>query len=377
MKKKFLLTPGPTPVPESILLKMASPIIHHRTSQFKEIFKEVNAGLKYLFQTTSDVYTLASSGTGAMEAACVNLVGPGEKALVINSGKFGERFANILKAYGAVVELINVEYGDIVDPSKIKEALDKDKSIKAVFTTLCETSTGIVTDIEEIAKITAKYNAVLVVDAVSGLGACRMEMDKWGIDVVVSGSQKGLMLPPGLAFISMSPKAWKVAEATKGPKFFFDLAKYRKSLAKDDVPFTPAVSLVIGLNEALKMIKEQGIENVWACHDRLAMAVRSAVAALGLKLFAKTPANMVTAVCVPDGIDGQMIVKIMRDEYGVSIAGGQDNMKGKIIRIAHLGYMTDFDMIVGISALEMALKKLGYNFELGAGVRACEKEFMK
>lgn len=370
MKKRYLLTPGPTPVPENILLEMARPIIHHRTPEFREIFKQASEGLKYLMQTKSNVYTMVSSGSGAMEAACVNLVGPGEKGLVVRGGKFGERFSEILTAYGSVPENIDVEYGDAVDPEQIREKLKADPQIKAVFTTLCETSTGVVTDIKAIARITKEHKAVLVVDAISALGAERLEMDNWGVDVVVSGSQKGLMLPPGLAFIALSSKAHKVLENSKRRGYYFDLLKYHKSFEKDDTPWTSAVTLVIGLREALKMIRDEGLENVLARHERLANAVKAGVKALGLELFAKVPSNVLTAVKVPEGIDGLALVKTLRTEYGVSVAGGQASMKGKIFRIAHLGYMQDFDMIIGISALEIVLKKLGYKFELGTGVKA-------
>lgn len=375
MKKEYLLAPGPTPVPARVLAAMSQPIIHHRTPAYREIFSEVNEGLKYVFRTKNDVLTFASSGTGAMEGAVVNLLSPGDKVLVVRGGKFGERFGEIGEAYGVEVVPLEVEWGKAVDPTDIGRKLEEIEGIKAVFTTLCETSTGVANDIEGIGDLVKNYETILVVDAISGLGAMEFRPDDWKVDVVVAGSQKGLMIPPGLSFVSLSEKGWKLVEESKLPKYYFSFEKVRKSLEKNDHPFTPAISLIMALREALKMIREEGLENVWERHARLAAATRAGVRALGLELFApESPANAVTAAKVPDGIDGVVLVKNMREEYGVTIAGGQSHLKGKIFRIAHLGYADRLDIVLAISALEMVLSKLGYKIELGRGVAAAEKK---
>ena len=377
MIKKRLLAPGPTTVPDKVLLSMAEPVIHHRTPQFTEILGETEEGLKYVFQTKNDVYILAASGTGAMEASIVNLLSPGDKALVIQGGKFGERFTEIAKAYNIEVETIDVAWGRAVDPGVVKERLSADNSIKAVYATLCETSTGVVNDIQALGKIVAKSAAVLAVDVISGLGAMEFNADDWGVDVVIGGSQKGLMMPPGLAMISVSKKAWELVEKSTSPRFYLDLRAYKKSMAKIDTPYTSGVTLIIGLNKALKMIKEEGLENVIKRHKLLAEATKAAVKALGMELFASAPAAALTAVEVPEGIDGTAITKILRDKYGLTIAGGQADLKGKIFRIAHLGYVDKLDCLQGIAALELVLTELGYKFEAGCGVGAAEKVLVR
>ena len=374
MLKNFLLTPGPTPIPPRVLETMARPIIHHRTPEFQKVIQEVEEDLKYVYQTKNEVLIFASSGTGAMEGSIVNLLSPGDKALVVRGGKFGERFGDICKAYGIEFTALDVEWGKAADPKKIDEILKKDKKIKAVYATLCETSTGVSTDIEAVAKIVKNYEAVLVVDAISGLAAIPIKTDEWGVDVVVSGSQKGLMIPPGLAFVSVSPKAWALIEKSTLPKYYFDFKAYKKAIAKTDTPFTPAVNLMIGLREALKIIREEGLEVIFERHKKMAMAVRSAVKAMGLELFAPDAySDGVTAVKVPQGIDGEKLVKTMRDKYGVGIAGGQDEMKGKMFRIATMGYITASDLVVCFAILETVLNDMGYKFQLGSGVRALEE----
>ncbi len=376
--KKRLFTPGPTPVPEEILLEMARPIIHHRTAEFKKIAEKVQEDLQYLFQTKNPVVILSSSGTGAMEAAASNILSPGEKALVIKGGKFGERFGEICEAYGIDVVAIDVEWGKAVEPESVRKILNNEKDIKAVFTTLCETSTGVLTDIRAIGKIVAEFpDTVLVVDAVSSLGAVSCRTDEWNIDVVITGSQKALMLPPGLSFLSISEKTGKKIESSKLPGYYFDLKKYHKSLAQFDFPFTPAVSLILGLKKSLSLIREEGLENVLKRHQILAEATRAAVQAIGLELLAEKPANALTAVKVPEGIDGNELTKMLKEKYGINFAGGQAQLKGKIFRIAHLGYFDKLDIILAISALEMALSELGYKFELGAGVKAAEEILTK
>ncbi|MFA5199843.1 MAG: alanine--glyoxylate aminotransferase family protein [Candidatus Omnitrophota bacterium] len=378
MKKEYLLTPGPTPLPPQVSLAMARPIIHHRTPQFQEILKEVNIGLKWVFQTTNDVFIISSSGTGAMEAAVVNLLSCGDTALVVQGGKFGERWTEICNSYGIKAEIIDVEWGQAVGPEIIKKRIAANPAIKAVFTTLCETSTGVDTDIAAIGKILKETPAVLVVDAISGLGAVDIKTDIWGIDMVVSGSQKGLMLPPGLGFISVSPKAWKLVEGSKSGRYYLDLRKAKKALDKNDTPFTSSITLIIALNEAIKMMQKDGLEYIFNRHKTMADATRAAMKALGLELFAPTAAsNGVTAVKVPAGIDGEKLVKTMRDTYGITIAGGQAELKGKIFRIAHMGYIAESDIITGLACLEKVLTQLGYKFSLGAGVKAAEEVFLK
>ena len=372
--KKRLMTPGPVPVPSDALMAMAQPMVHHRTEEFEGVIAEVTDGLKYVFQTKNDVIMLSASSTGAMESSVVNLLSPGDGALVIGGGKFGERWAEICGAYGIDFHFIDVEWGKPVDLDRVEEKLESDSSIKCVYATLCETSTGVVHDIKGLGGITkTAHNTLLVVDAVSGLGAVDLQTDNWHVDVVVSGSQKGLMTPPGLAFISLNELAWDAVEKSRLPKYYFDLKKARESLAKNQTPFTCSVSLILALRESLAQIRQEGLTNVLARHARLAQATRAGVKALGLELFADlAPSNAVTAVRVPKGVDGKILVKLLRDKYGVTLAGGQDKLTGKIIRIAHLGYCDDLDVIATISALEMALSDAGYATPLGAGVRAAE-----
>ncbi|MFA5089903.1 MAG: alanine--glyoxylate aminotransferase family protein [Candidatus Omnitrophota bacterium] len=378
MRKNYLLTPGPTPLPAEVCSAMARPIIHHRTPQFQAILKEATEGLRYVFQTKNDVFILASSGTGAMEAAVVNLLSAGDTAIVVEAGKFGERWTEICKSYGINTEVIKVEWGKAVEPQEIARRLSAGPSIKAVFTTLCETSTGVVTDIASIGEVVRGTKAALVVDAISGLGAIDLKTDAWSCDVVVSGSQKGLMLPPGLGFISVSPKAYKLIEEARTPNYYFNLKSAKKALEKTDTPFTPAITLIIALCEALKMLKEDGLENVFARHKKMADATRAAVRAMGLKLFSPdASSDVVTAVCVPQGVDGEKLVKTMRDTYGVTIAGGQGELKGKVFRIAHMGYIEESDIIAGIACLEKVLSKMGYVFEMASGLQAAEEIFIK
>ena len=378
MKKNYLLTPGPTPVPAQVLEALAKPMIHHRTPGFQAILKEAVEGLKYVFQTKSDVYIFSSSGTGAMEAAVVNLLSPGDTAITVEGGKFGERWTEICHAYGIKAEVIKVEWGKAV---KSEEILAKVKAAKAkaVFTTLCETSTGVTTDIKAIAQSLKNTDAVLAVDAISGLGVLDLKTDDWGVDVVVSGSQKGLMLPPGLGFISVSEKAWKLINASKSPRYYFDLRVAKAAWEKTDTPYTTSVSLVVALNEALKMMKAEGLENIINYSLKLADGIRAAAKALGLKLYADElcASDAITAICAPAGIDGEKLVKTMRDTYRVTIAGGQAELKGKVFRIATMGYINEFDIILGLSCLEKVLSQMGYKFELGAGVKAAQEVFLR
>jgi aspartate aminotransferase-like enzyme len=378
MEKKYLFSPGPTMLPPEVLLKMAEPIMHHREPEFERIFAEIREGLKYLFQTKNEVLTFTSSGTGAMEGAVSNILSKGDKALVVRGGKFGERWGEICKAYGIEFIPIDVEWGRVVDPEWIQEILGSDRSVRAVYTQASETSTGVKHPIKEIAAIVKKYDdTIVVVDAITGIGVFDIPMDSWGVDVMISGSQKALMLPPGIAFAALSDKAWKFVERSDLPKYYFDFKKELKSAKKNQSSYTPAISLYVGLRETLNMIRKEGLENVFRRHENLAAATRAAVKALGLELFApETPSNALTAVKIPMGIDGLKLQDLFFEKFGITVAEGQDRVKGKIIRIAHLGYYERLDMIMVISALEMLLKEMGYQFELGAGVRAAEEILM-
>ncbi|MFA5069605.1 MAG: alanine--glyoxylate aminotransferase family protein [Candidatus Omnitrophota bacterium] len=376
MQKHYLLTPGPTPVPENVLLEMAKPIIHHRTPQFMAILKEATDGLKYILQTKNDVFLFTSSGTGAMESAVTNLLSREDKAVVVRGGKFGERFSEICQAYGVNAINLDVEWGNAVAPDRIEDLLAKDKAIKAVYVTLCETSTAVVNDIKAIGEVVSKTPAVLVVDVISGLGSVEFKTDEWNVDIAVGGSQKGLMIPPGLAFVSVSKKALAVAETSKLPKFYFSYKAAKKASDKNDTPWTPAVTLVIGLVEAIKMIRQETIEGAIIRQRKMAQAIRAAALAIGLELYApKAASDAVTAISIPSNIDGSKLVKTMRDVYGVGIAGGQAELKGRIIRIASMGFMSQWDIIVAISCLEMTLKQMGHDLVLGSGVKAAEEVF--
>lgn len=377
IKKNYILAPGPTPVPPEVALAGAAPMIHHRTAQFQKIIKEVAEGLRYLFATKHPVYMVACSGTGVMEMAVANLVSPGDTVLVVEGGKFGERWSHIAKAFGCHVVSMKVEYGDVIGADQIEEALKKNSACKAVLMQLSETSTGCVFDVESIGKVVAKTDCVLVVDGISGVGAERCLPDEWGIDCLLTGSQKGIMLPPGLGFIHVSEKGYKRVESSKSPRFYFDLRAYKKALDKTDTPYTPAISLIFQLNEALKIIKNETMDGMWARHQWLGDATRAAVKALRLELFARRPGNILTAVKTPAGVDGEKLVQEMRDDLGVTIAGGQEDMKGKLFRIAHLGYMDRFDITTAISALEIALKRQGFDLKMGAGVAAAQEILWK
>jgi len=373
IKKNYLMAPGPTPVPIDVLLEGAKDTIHHRTPQFDRIFTEAVKGTKEVFRTENDLFILASSGTGAMEMALTNIVNPGEKIIVCTVGKFGERWQEIAKAIGAEVVLVSGEYGDFYTPEMVEKALKENPDAVAVFTTLSETSTGTVMDIEGISKVVKAAGKLIAVDGISGLVAEPCETDKWGLDIVVSGSQKGFMLPPGLAFISVSKAAIEKAQNTKTTSFYFNLKKY----LKDPLPWTPAVNLIYQQRLAVEMLLKEGMENVWARHAVMGKVTREAIKAMGLELFSKRPGNVLTSVKVPEGVPGGKIVSIMRDEYGVTIAGGQGTMKGNIFRIAHLGYMSDYDVVIALTALEKVLRKLGRYVEYGVGAKVAMEIFEK
>ncbi len=381
MIKKFLMTPGPTQIPPQVSLAMARPIIHHRTAEYSELFDRVNDNLKYVYQTGNDIISFASSGTGAMESAVVNLCSPGDEVLVAACGKFGERWHDLAQAYGLIAEFHEYEYGEAVSPDDIARALADNPKIKAVFVTHSETSTGVVNDMKAIGAAVADSEAVLVSDSISGMGSAEIRTDGWMIDVVVAGSQKALMIPPGLAFVSVSGKAWALAEESKLPRFYFDWLKARKALgqAQPTTPFTPPVSLVVGLDAALSMIREEGLDNLFERHRVLGRATRAAIQSMGLELFSPDDdsSSSVTAVKVPEGIEDGQLRRLTRDKYGVQLAGGQGPVKGKIFRIGHCGYYNYSDIIVAVTALELALNELGHPVQLGSGVSAAEQVFGK
>lgn len=377
MLKNYLLAPGPTPVPPRVLLAMAQPIIHHRTPQFSRIFAEAKNGLKEIFQTEQDVLMLAASGSGGMEAAVSNLFSPGEEVLVINGGKFGERWLRISAAYGLKVCELRVEWGQGAKVDDVRRLLEQRPAIRGLLVQASETSTAALHPVEALAELTRTRDTLLIVDGITAVGVLDLPMDRWGIDVLVTGSQKALMLPPGLAFIALSERAWKRTKEAKLPRFYFDLNKERENQAKDTTAWTPAISLVIGLRESLAMIREEGLQQVFARCARMAAATRAAAAALGLQLVAPdTPSPALTGIYTPSDVDGGKLVVYLRDRMGVTFAGGQDQLKGRIVRLAHLGYMGIFDVVTAIAALEMALGHFGHPVPLGRGVGAAQKLLM-
>jgi aspartate aminotransferase-like enzyme len=374
--KEYLLTAGPTPVPERVLLAMARPMLYHRAPAFTECLREVQDSLRWLMQTKQLPLILGGSGTAGMDAAVCNFLKTGDKAIVVRGGKFGERWGKICQAYGVECVFIDVEWGKGVDPKAVAEALEKNPGVRAVYATASETSTATKHDVEAIAKVVgAREDVILCVDAITAVGVFEVPVDQWGIDVTVVGSQKALMLPPGLAMVVVSDKGWKANERANLPRFYLDLLRERKSQDKGETAFTPPVSLVVGLRESLRMLKEETLPGVWNRHERLAKATRAASGGLGLELFSSSPTNAVTAYRVPSGIDGTAVIKQMRTRYGITIAGGQDHLKGKIVRIAHIGYVSEFDVITAISGLEMTLSDLGYVMRPGSGVAAAQATF--
>ncbi|MBU6283093.1 alanine--glyoxylate aminotransferase family protein [bacterium] len=372
--KNYLLAPGPTAVPAEVLLRIAAPTIHHRTPQFEQIVAGVREQLKQVFQTAGDVLVLAASGTGAMEAGIVNTLSPGDPVLCVNGGKFGERWMKMARTYGLDVEELPVEWGRAVDPEAIRAALDRKPSTRAVLVQASETSTTVLHPVREIAEITRGRDTLLMVDGITAVGVTDVPMDRWGIDVLVSGSQKAFMLPPGLAFIALSDRAWAAAETAKLPRFYLDLRRERTNLHQNTTAYTPAINLVYGLAQALGAMLEEGLPAIFARCDRLMRATRAGAQAMGLRLVAPdAPSPAVTGVFVPDGVDGGKLQKYLRNTLGVEVAGGQDQFKGRVLRIAHLGYTGEFDTIVMLSALEMALSRFGVDVEFGRGTAAAQK----
>jgi aspartate aminotransferase-like enzyme len=377
--KKYLFTPGPAPVPPEVLLEMARPIIHHRTPEFSAVLDQARERLKPLFGTRQEVILLAASGTGAMEAAVTNLLAPGEHAVFVNGGKFGERWGKLLAAHGMTGHEIRVEWGRAARPEQVEEALRANPETRAVLVQASETSTCALHPVPEIARLTRARDVMLIVDGITSVGVFEQRMDEWGIDALVTGSQKALMLPPGLAMVALSERALERAQRSHAPRFYFDLMRELKAQRDEHTTaWTAAVSLVFGLNRALEMIDAEGLAQVFARHRVMAEAARAAAPALGLSLLAPdNPAPGVTGILTPPGLDGGKVVRYMRDELGVSIQGGQDQMKGKLVRIGHMGYLAPFDMLVAVAALEQALAHLGYRFEAGAGVAAVARRIAR
>lgn len=373
--KDRLFTPGPTPVPPEVLLTMAAPMTHHRQAAFEKMFASVGEKLKNVFMTSSPVITLAGSGTAAMEGCVINFLSAGDSAISINAGKFGERWGQLGKAFGVEMQVIDVEWGRAVEPAQVEAALKSNPGAQAVFATLNETSTTTLTDIRALAAITAKTDAILVVDGISGLAADELRMDEWGVDAVVAGSQKALMLPPGLAFVAIGPKAQVKMKESTLPKFYLSFEKALKNLEKNTTPYTPAVTLVFALDKALDMLLAEGMETAWARHALLAKATRAGINGMGMETFSKSPSNAASAIVLPDAVDGSLLHKKLRDEYKLTCAGGQDHLKGKIERIAHMGYYDQFDVLVVIGALELALRELGAPIKIGDGVAAAQRVF--
>ena len=374
--KQYLMTAGPTPLPPRVSQVMAEPMLYHRAPAFVEVYARVLDRLKMVFGTANDVLVFASSGTGGMESAVANLTRPGEPALVASCGKFGERWAELCDAYGAATVHHDAGWGSKVEPAELDRLLEENPAVRVVFTTLSETSTGVVNDVRALAETAHRHDALIAVDAVSGLGAVPLPQDEWGVDVVVAGSQKALMAPPGLGFASPNEAALARAAQAPSGRYYFDWRRTAEGQRGDppDSPFTPAVGLVQALDVALELIVEEGLDQVYRRHALLGRATRAAAKGLDLDIFGPEDenANVVTAIPLPDGIDGARVPKLMRDRFGITIAGGQGKLKGRIARIAHCGYFGPFDVIVTVSAFEMALRELGHEVELGAGVAAAQ-----
>jgi len=377
--KERLFTPGPTPLLMEAQARALTATLHHRTEAFRQLMRETLENLKYFFDTQNDVLMFSSSGTGAMEGAFANLLSPGERVLVGTAGKFGERWLELAKAYGVEAVKVEAPYGHPLDIGEMEARLKADGPFRAVFVQATESSTGVRHDVTTLGALVREYpETCLVVDAITGLGTTDLRPDESGLDVVIGGSQKALMVPPGLAFASVSEKAWKLIEKSKMPRYYFDFAKERKNLAKGEASYTPATTLVVSLHAALSYIRQLGRENLVANAALLAEATREAARAWGLKLFAvASPADALTAICAPEGMDSGVIVKEMRARFGAIVANGQGSMKGKIFRLAHLGYYDAADLFAALAALEIVLLKVGHKLELGSGVRAAQEVYLR
>ena len=378
MKKYQLMAPGPTPVPSQVLLAMAQPMIHHRTAQYEQLFREVREGLRRLVQTTQDVLTPACTGTGAMEAAVANTLSAGDTVIVVNAGAFAQRWLAISRAFGLNVVELAAPHGDTVASERVAEALAANPHARAVLVQHSESSTGVLHDVRAYAQVTRGTDAILIVDAVSSLGIADLPMDAWGVDVVVSASQKGLMLPPGLGVLALGDKAWAAAQRATLPRYYLDLREERTYAARNEARFTPAVSIMVGLREVLRMLDAEGLPSVFRRHERLSRATRAGAEALGLELFPKTtPSPALTAVLGPRGVDADRIVEAFARSHDITIDGGRGPTKGKIFRIGHMGYAVEFDVINALAALEQVLAELGVPVDFGASVAAAQKVFVE
>lgn len=374
--KQRLLTPGPTPVPEETLLELAKPMIFHRTPEFRQMLGEVLQDLQTIFCTKNLIVPLTSSGTGALEAALVNCVPPGKKVICLIAGRFGERWKNIANAYGLEAIVVNVPYGQAVQPEQLQQALADHPDAVAVCSTLSETSTGVGHDIAAFGKIIAPTAALHIVDAISGLGAMECRSDAWKIDICCTGSQKALMMPPGLAFLSVSDKAWKVIEKNPAPRtFYFDLKKAKKNLESNDTPYTPAHTMIRAMRLSTRRLVTEGMEAIWARQANYAAAARAGFQALGLELFPSQPNTALTVVKMPPGVDSSAVLAKLEKQYGLKLANGQDTLKGKIIRLAHMGYIDQFDILAAIAGVELVLLEMGHAVKVGEGVAAAQRVF--
>ena len=375
IKKQRLLTPGPTPLLPSALHAMMGSDIHHRTEDFRNLYKQVLADLKSVLGTANDVLVLVSSGSGGLEAATQNFFSPGDEVLVCSAGKFGERWVEIMKAWGMKATVLSAPYGDAVSPRDVESALSKNPNIKGVFVQASETSTGTQHDVKAMGLAVKRTDAIFVVDAITGMGTMPLDVDGWGLDVVIGGSQKAFMIPPGLAFVSISPKAWAMADSSKAPRFYFDLKKERKNAVNGESAWTPNTALLLALAETLKYIKALGMDKLIANAELLARATREAMSALGLELFSSSPGSSVTAVCPPAGMDSGVIIKEFRTRFNAIITNGQGSMKGQIFRLAHLGYFDFHDLFAVVAELELILTANGYPVRFGSGVAAVQNVY--
>ena len=376
IKKQRLLTPGPTPLYPKALHAMMGSDIHHRTEDFRNIYRAVLADLKEVFGTSNDVLALVCSGTGALEASVTNFLSAGDKVIVCSAGKFGERWVELAKVFGLDAVVLSAEYGDVVTPERLAEALAANPGTRAVMVQASETSTGAAHDVQAMGELIKKTDAIFLVDAITGLGTMPLDIDGWGLDIVIGGSQKAFMIPPGMAFLSASPKAWAMAESSKLPKLYFNLKKERKNAASGESSWTPATSLLLALAESLKYIKTLGMDKLVDNAQMLARATRAAATELGLELFSPgSPSGAVTAIHAPKGLDSSVIVKEFRNRFGAIIANGQGSMKGQIFRVAHLGYFDFADLFSVIAELEIILAANGIPVQFGKGVAAVQNVY--
>ena len=373
IKKQRLLTPGPTPLLPQALHAMMGADIHHRTEDFRQLYKSVLTDLKTVMGTQNDIIILVASGTGALEASAVNFLSPGDAVLILSAGKFGERWENVAKAYGLRAVTLKSPYGEVVSPDRVATALAENPDIRAVMLQASETSTGSAHDVQAIAALVKKTPAILVLDAITGLGTMPLDIDGWGLDIVVGGSQKAFMIPPGISFLSISEKAWALNESAKLPRFYFDLKRELKNAVNGESAWTPNTSLLLAMAESLKYIKALGMDKLVANAQMLALAMRAAASALGLEVFSSSPGGSVTAIRAPQGMNSGVIVKEFRQRFGAIITNGQGEMQGQIFRIAHLGYFDFMDLFAMVAALEIILNANGHPVVYGSGVAAVQQ----